>query len=317
MAGRHASLHLLAWAFLAPLSPPSAYPCTYVTTQPPATSGPDFTVTVTSRDAKPVAGLRLHLNDGWRREFHHAFTDANGVARFSGVEPGNYSLAALNGGMGDAIAVTITRPGPRGMMLKLIWPAQPPKVTSHLRGTAQRGYEPAVPPSQVKLLDAKSGRLLDARPAAKFDFGPRPAGLYFLDFGPGLLLVDLNPDSALNHLDLELSLTSCGVTFLNRHECPAFSLQVPTLTGQLADPAGASISGAPLQLTNAAGETTTQTSGPDGHFTWPPLPAGNYRLAMHSPGFHALTITVKIDPEAPAVARQFRLGILGACGSLN
>jgi len=59
-----------------------------------------------------------------------------------------------------------------------------------------------------------------------------------------------------------------------------------TLTGAVADPAGALVPGAPLILRNTETGATYQTKTTEtGNYTLPSLPAGNYELTVATPGF--------------------------------
>jgi hypothetical protein len=89
---------------------------------------------------------------------------------------------------------------------------------------------------------------------------------------------------------------------------PAASLRAATggsVSGSIADPSGAVIAGATVQVLSAEGtvQGTTQ-SGTNGSFILPGLAAGNYRLVVSNPGFESKEILVTIGATgAPAPLR--------------
>jgi outer membrane receptor protein involved in Fe transport len=73
---------------------------------------------------------------------------------------------------------------------------------------------------------------------------------------------------------------------------PAFAQGVSSsVNGSLVDSTGAAIPGATCKLTEpATGVGFTATSGLDGLFTFPAVPAGTYTLSVRAPGFKALEV---------------------------
>src|SRR5438309_1098852 len=59
-----------------------------------------------------------------------------------------------------------------------------------------------------------------------------------------------------------------------------------TISGTVSDTSGAVVAGAKVEITNeGTGATRQATTGPDGHYTVPQLPVGNYKIGTTMEGF--------------------------------
>jgi hypothetical protein len=65
----------------------------------------------------------------------------------------------------------------------------------------------------------------------------------------------------------------------------------PELAGQIADPSGAIVPGATLELSEANGTNHTSTADASGHYSFSGLPQGSYTLVVNAPGFASQTIS--------------------------
>jgi hypothetical protein len=72
--------------------------------------------------------------------------------------------------------------------------------------------------------------------------------------------------------------------------CECFGQQITgSVTGTVTDPAGATVSGAQVRLTNiGTGAVATTTSDASGNFQFLLLPPGNYSLQVSNTGFKSL-----------------------------
>ena len=74
------------------------------------------------------------------------------------------------------------------------------------------------------------------------------------------------------------------------------ALRAAELTGALTDPQGRPVSGAALRLQRRADSGRRQTnSGPQGRYSFPAIPPGEYRLTAEYPGFPILTRTISLS----------------------
>src|ERR1051326_8463253 len=85
-----------------------------------------------------------------------------------------------------------------------------------------------------------------------------------------------------------------------------------TITGTIADPAGAVVAGAPIEMRNVeTGVVNRAASSATGNFTLAQLPAGQYELSVTVPGFKKYVRQgITVD-----VAQTFRVDIILEVGS--
>jgi hypothetical protein len=181
---------------------------------------------------------------------------------------------------------------------------------------------------QVELLDARTGISHGSTNTAAdgaFDLGAPAPGLYFLRVTPterapggaGNVPIEVDARAAHAEMELEFGWTSCGVHYSARHECPRQELNITSLSGQVLDPAGASIGRATLRLFNMQREIVEQlTCDEAGRFLSKKQLDGNYELVVSAPGFTTLRQTVQAarpKVEVLPTTMQIQLGIFGAC----
>src|SRR4051812_27981313 len=71
-----------------------------------------------------------------------------------------------------------------------------------------------------------------------------------------------------------------------------------TITGTVTDPSGAVVSGAKVTVTNSAnGEVRDTTTGKDGSYTLPQLPAAPYKVSIEAEGFKSSSQTVQLPVQ--------------------
>lgn len=108
-----------------------------------------------------------------------------------------------------------------------------------------------------------------------------------------------------------LSLTLCGLLLLSS----AWTQTETTgqITGQVTDPSGAAVVGAEVVLTSAAGWQRNTSSNPTGHYKFPLLPPGPYRLQASASGFGTvstenvrvlITETTEVNLQLPVGSRE-------------
>ncbi len=179
------------------------------------------------------------------------------------------------------------------------WPGTTVVSVRSLKG-AMHGpnYLPGQPqPLSLELLDLpKSGpqrklTSLTTDDRGGFDFGVATPGLYVINLHPsglqaggseiaGSIVVDVGPSAPSEHLELELSWSSCGLGYSDQSKCPRpenhiewfsgtvrFPNGTPTFRGGVASPGGAPMRGAHLSLIDQAGAVAEQlVSDQDGNF---------------------------------------------------
>src|SRR5437667_7804084 len=92
-------------------------------------------------------------------------------------------------------------------------------------------------------------------------------------------------------LAITLGLALFGVTALNAQ------VDTGSITGTVADPSGAVVTGAKVTLTNeGTGASLTTTTGADGGYKFSPVRVGTYKIEAVAQGFQTTTQTgVKVD----------------------
>ena len=90
------------------------------------------------------------------------------------------------------------------------------------------------------------------------------------------------------------------------------------LSGTVADVSGAVIAGATVQLRTAS-DTVLRTTQADtyGSFTFPGVPAGNYRVVVSSAGFETKEVPVTIADHVPAAPLQISLSVSSVNTTVN
>jgi hypothetical protein len=300
--------------------------------------GPSFRVKVEDH-GRPVEGLRLEIG-GTKGSRYRVVkdTDKNGFAVFRDVLPGLYHLsAAHDAGIPDGAELEVKLNGPTNVTVPLKWPSGPPVVVRSLGGTIRRpGYLPGQPQPTLLLdiLEGRSGRKLNALQTSErgeFDFEGAAPGAYFLDLKPsgpvggmgdeitGLIPVVVDPHATHDHLDLDLSASSCGLSYADMNGCRQSDLQTDRLSGQVVDPTGAVIPRAKVILLNAAGTLVEELeSDSEGRFASPHPVTDVYDLVVSAAGFTPYRRIVRAKPgnePGPPPSLIVQLGILGGCST--
>ena len=96
--------------------------------------------------------------------------------------------------------------------------------------------------------------------------------------------------------------------------CPVLSVAAPyalaqsssgLIQGTVADPSGAIIPGATVQIQNpVSGLRRSAITGADGHFTFGNLPFNSYHLVVTAPGFTSLTSDASVQSSVPVTLKE-------------
>jgi hypothetical protein len=304
--------------------------CTII--YPAFTTGPSFQVRVDDR-GRPVQDLRIKLSgDNYTKI---AKTGKDGVARFRNIPPGGYSIGTEFDGNGTDATITVTAAGPAETTVPLGWPSSAPLSVQTLKGIFRWpavGTDQDLRTLQVEILDARTGRPLKSTrttEAGAFNLEtPRP-GLYLLRVTPadgpmeggtpiaGIVPVEVEQRAASRELELDFTVTSCGVWYAASHTCPRQELIVTGLSGQVLDPSGAAIPRAIVRVFNTDREIAEQlVSNEQGQFVSSKELEGRYVLVISAPGFSSLRQMVQINKPGHSdrpMTLRIELGIAGSC----
>jgi hypothetical protein len=282
-------------------------------------------------NGRPVKGLRLEIGE------RPAITDANGVAMFSHMQPGLFSVSVgRDAGIPDGVDLEVKLDGPLDVTVPLKWPS------GVLRSRSLKGvlHSPDSLPGQsgprlsLDLIEAVSGGVVrsgQTDSAGEFNFPDTPPGLYFLRLNPsgpkgwsgelitGLIAIAVDPSANADGLDLDLGWTSCGLNYTDRNTCSQSELQAERLCGRVLDPSEATDSKVEILLFEAGeGHRLLERMETDerGRFTSPISRTGTYQLEIRSPGFSSLHEIVHLQPTREPTCGSpinVHLNILGAC----
>lgn len=267
-----------------------------------------------------------------------AETDENGVARFTNVPPGHYSVLTPHdaGTLELDAAIDVKPGGPADVSISRKWPFNLVSVRS-LKGVIRSPeWVPGRPQSSLnfEILSGLSGKQLrkfqtDER--GEFDLQDTPPGVYFLDLKPsgvrtwsgsqmaGRIYVSVEPDARVDHLDLSLGWTSCGLHYADGSKCEPRDLVLGQLSGEVIDPSGSGMSGAQIDLTDSSGALVERlTSDGSGRFSLSRPLDGVYAIAISTAGFTTYRGTVRLNPLNPRwgdLRMVAQLGIGGTCSA--
>lgn len=174
---------------------------------------------------QPVRGLRVKVaqvegTEGFQRFQFQAITDGNGFAEFRGLPAGSYAAVAEHNVSNDLGKGLVIKPnGPSNITISLNWPAPSPFKVRSLKGILRWDHpNPADSPKlDLELQEAVSGRVMNTSSTSgdgAFDFGDIASGLYFVRVKPfGLFPVEVDSLAKTDSLQLQLSLTTCGLQY--------------------------------------------------------------------------------------------------------
>lgn len=323
-----AAVRLMA-AFCATLAVGAA--CTVVSPVLPA--GSSFQVRVEDH-GRPVSGVRVKLQgENWTKV---TGTSERGIVRFANVPPGQYTISDEAGaGISDPVSIEVMASGPSNATIPLGWSEHRRLAVQALRGKLRwPTFRPGEPLAalRVELWDERTGRTLQTsrtRADGAFHLATPPPGPYVLRVTPegrsaeaghrdaASIPLAVDPRAAQPELDLEFGWTSCGVSYVSRHTCPASKLRRTSLRGQVLDASGASIPRATVLLFDSERRIAEQlTSDEAGRFASAKEFAGSYELVVSMEGFTTLRQPVQAtrpQGEAPSAPLRIQLGVTGAC----
>jgi Carboxypeptidase regulatory-like domain len=229
--------------------------------------------------------------------------------------------------MGALAAIDVSRRRSSEATVHLKWPTKAPIGVRTLRGTLRfSDWPPGAPqPSfSVELLDGISGTTLktvSTDGSGSFDFEYAGRGLYFVAprFGgdnPGRISVAVQQDAPVDQMNIDFAVTSCGLQYVDRSQCPEPPLHLARLGGRISDPSQVARAGANVFLLDSEDRPVKQTSSDrTGEFSFGALPSGVYQLVIQSPGFSPLRRTLAVDSEGDGFALGVFLWIVGGCST--
>ena len=87
-------------------------------------------------------------------------------------------------------------------------------------------------------------------------------------------------------------------------------LETATVSGQVVDPSGLSVTGAQVKLVDIDRDTTTGTAtNPSGLYTFPSVQPGRYRIEVTAAGFKVVNVTGLIVNVQDHIEQNFRLQV--------
>ena len=292
--------------------------CSIVDTASPTRIGTSFRVRAQDGQA-PVPGLPVIADsgDGGSRR---AITDKQGMAFFHDVPPGRYHVHAdHDAGFPHSVPVEVSPREPAMVTVPLKWPSQKPVTVRSIGGILHINNHvgPGQPVLSVEVLEGRSGRKLKSShsdESGAFDAGPVAPGLYFLNLEgsprwgqiSGLILVAVDPAAKRETLDMELTWSSCGLSYVDRTDCDRRDVQIGKAGGYVSDASGASFANANIFLLDSRGVVVQQTrTDIRGDFKLAEAPSGTYELLVQSTGFISSRSGVQIKGEdaVPAPSR--------------
>jgi len=307
----------------------AASACTIV--YAPTEVGPSFRVKVTNSRGRPVEGVRIQLD-----KLLSATTDADGIASFAGVRPGDHlllpseSAEILNG-----VAVAVKDSSPSDVIVPLRWPNANVVPVRNVAGILRDPNHSPVQAS-LSLVDARSGRVLSTARSdnrGRFGFDAVPPGLYLIRLDSstfhnwaghevhGSIAIEVRADANAAELNLDLGWTSCGLFYTDASQCAQPELSVDELCGSVADTSGAAIPDAEVHLLEK-GDQPKVVEGVDasGGFHLRSPGSGTYELIITAPGFSPLHAVVHYragTSDGSGRALRVRLEIGGGCSSVE
>jgi hypothetical protein len=299
--------------------------------------GPSFLVQV-ERWGRLVKSLEVTITRDQGQYRMVAETDENGFARFANVPPGHYSvITPHDAGTLELDAVIDVKPGgPADVTISQKWPFNLVSVRS-LKGVIRSPeWVPGRTQSSLNFellsgISAKQLRNFQTDEKGDFDLRDTPPGVYFLDLKPsgvrtwsgsqlaGRIYVSVEPDARVDHLDLSLGWTSCGLHYSDGGKCEPSDLVLGQLSGEVIDPSGSGMRGAQVELTDSSGAPVERlTSDASGRFSLSRPLDGVYAIAISAGGFTTYRGTVRLNPLNPRFRNSgmvAQLGIGGSCSA--
>ena len=280
-----------------------------------------------------MGGLVLSLKG---RDHASGVSGPDGIARFHRLSPGNYYLEVRADLRTPTRALLqIRSDGPVNSTVPLSWPGIAPISIRSLKGAihgpvfSPQGNQPS---AWVDLVVARTGEVLrNFRTAARgeFDLPNVPAGLYFLAIrsfepqisggdGAGAIAVEVDSAAPAARMDVDFSLTSCGLVVSTTRDCPTPSLSASRIAGRVTNLAGEGLARSRVTIMSQEATSLDQVETDSaGAFASDFDRPGMYILDVDLWNFTTLRATVTVEASAnlsifsPLV---LRLGQFGTCG---
>lgn len=324
----------------------------------PTKVGSDFGVRVSDR-GRPIVGIQVKLDkynattDDIAQEQQLVLTDYDGTVRFSSLEPGQYFVSVQRGSVGSDRLVEVggVPEAERQRLVEFEWPGRTILKSQTVSGrlsawlsntTDSHAYNIAFPiwgplkEAALVLLDANNGQPVwkgATDNLGRFMAPGVKAGLYILEMRDSRahepksffeiddgIPIEVSPDAALPDLDVELTMTSCGLSYTSG--CPEVHLTAQKACGSIVDNAGAAVEKAAIRLYGVGSTSQAKTqSDMYGNFDLGTFPLGEYRLVIERPGFTAAKLGLTlVDPSEDARCEkriQVLLAIAGSCSGAS
>lgn len=282
--------------------------------------GPDFRVKVEKR-GQPAQGAVVKIQGA------SATTDKNGFAFFHQVPPGsNFISVDVLTGIPDGAYLKVSSDGPAAITIPLQLPDIEPISVLSLKGSIRASdfyYSNSQRPYSLELIDGHSKRKLatsQTNSRGEFAFRETKPGLYAIAVDrSGQIVVEVTPGARVQELDIDIGMTSCGLYYLDRSQCPHAEMRMERLSGQVIDSSGASVPNAKIELLDSERRSIEDIrSDGQGMFSSLRNLVGSYELLIRSPGFSPYRGIVHLDAENGADSKTsitITLGIGGSCGT--
>lgn len=329
LGGNCCQMRLFELALGLAISAVSCAACSIVTV--PVQVGNQFQVAVGDQGTSVTSlPLKLKLRKGGGREITTVI-DARGRATFRKIPDGLYRLSAGHDGL-SWIELDVHSGISAGRIAALRWPAIAPIAVRSLAGVLRvpNYYEEGAPRRlSLEVSEGRSGRLvktLDTSVNGEFTInGVRP-GIYFLRVrlpGPnehsdlGLIAIELDPRAATETLDVDFSVTSCGLQYQDSNQCKNSEVRLSKLAGRVVDLNGGPITYASVYLFDLQHRLVERLKvDGEGKFESPSALAGTYELVVSAAGFgrfRARTFFTRETADSQSLAVQ--LGTMGVCST--
>lgn len=287
--------------------------------------GPTFSVnvaSVTGASFKDVRVILVSKNGGTKR---CVLTSANGLAQFSNVAVGEYSLSIDMANNGDeAELVVMPGLGPQELKLRWPWTREVPVNSLRARLLDDNNNPYAHLILRVSGLDGRFIADGSTNAAGEFDFGAKQAGLYFVqvlsqtkgDYKPRGTVTFLVSSKGVSNPSLVLSMSSCGLAYSD--VCRQALRDVQQIDGEIVDPSGGAIGRATIRVFKGNAPNRPELSGTSnasGTFSLKTVEPGEYEVEIRSPGFAPVFLPIRVDPNTKGSLGKIRMSIAGStCG---
>ncbi len=286
-----------------------------------------------SDGGEPAAGAVVTLERtgdecSQRAPLTNAKTDSEGYAQFDHVQPGEYNLCARSPMNGTFLIewVKVSRWTKKDQTIETSVEGWNPLRVRTANGSIRSWkFYPSMTqrPILVELEEVGTGAKLFAAATndrGKYAFEEAIApGRYWLRIHSdpnaavaesGTLLIEVSATAPAPNVDIDVTASDCGLTFLqqDRAKEEETAVRMATVCGVVTDPAEAFVSDAELILTDLNGERRASArTNRDGYFLFAPQGEGTYELIASRPGFAPTVRRVIVTPRGGSCTNPLKL----------